>query len=99
MLLLNSGAHWMPCFVYYTNEPSLQALILDSVNTSPATKALSCNLARGCAGQLVRRLAPRRDASPSEEPGLREIGMSLPNNQRQHRTVHIQKDVLTYALC
>jgi len=23
----------------------------------------------------------------------------LPNNQRQHRTLQIQKDVLTYALC
>jgi len=25
--------------------------------------------------------------------------MLLPNNQRQHRTLHIQKDVLPYALC
>jgi len=24
----------------------------------------------------------------------REIGILLPNNQRQHRTLHIQKDVL-----
>ena len=23
----------------------------------------------------------------------------LPNNRRQHRTLHIQKDVLPYALC
>ena len=23
----------------------------------------------------------------------------LPNNQRQHRTLHIQEDVLPYALC
>ena len=29
----------------------------------------------------------------------REIGILLPNNQRQHRTLHIQKDVLHYALC
>jgi len=28
-----------------------------------------------------------------------EIGVLLPNNQRQHRTLHIQKDVLPYALC
>jgi len=28
-----------------------------------------------------------------------EIGILLPNNQRQHRTLHIQKDVLPYALC
>ena len=25
--------------------------------------------------------------------------MSLPKDQRQHRTLHIQKDVLPYALC
>ena len=29
----------------------------------------------------------------------REIGILLPNNQHQHRTLHIQKDVLPYALC
>jgi len=29
----------------------------------------------------------------------REIGILLPNNQRQHRALHIQKDVLPYALC
>ena len=28
-----------------------------------------------------------------------EIGVLLPNNQRQHRTLHIHKDVLPYALC
>ena len=28
-----------------------------------------------------------------------EIGVLLPNNQRQHRTLHAQKDVLPYALC
>ena len=28
----------------------------------------------------------------------REIGILLPNNQRQHRTLHIQEDVLPYAL-
>jgi len=32
-------------------------------------------------------------------PALPEIGILLPNNQRQHRTLHIQKDVLPYALC
>ena len=33
-------------------------------------------------------------------PGpYREIGNSLPNNQHQHRTSHIQKDVLPCALC
>ena len=29
----------------------------------------------------------------------KEIGILLPNNLRQHRTLHIQKDVLLYALC
>jgi len=28
-----------------------------------------------------------------------EIGILLPNNQRQHRTLQIQKDVLPCALC
>jgi hypothetical protein len=27
-----------------------------------------------------------------------EIGISLPNNQRQHSTLHNQKDVLPYGL-
>ena len=35
----------------------------------------------------------------SEFTTLREIGIVLPNSQRQHRTLHIQKDVLPYALC
>ena len=28
-----------------------------------------------------------------------KMGILLPNNQRQHRTLHVQKDVLPYALC
>jgi len=31
-------------------------------------------------------------------PVTREIGILLPNNQRQPRTLHIQQDVLPYAL-
>ena len=31
--------------------------------------------------------------------GFREIGISLPKNQRQHRTLNIQEDMLPYALC
>jgi len=38
-----------------------------------------------------------RDAGPPYI--LRDFGIFLPNNQRQHRTSHIQKDVLPYALC
>ena len=30
---------------------------------------------------------------------LKEIGILLPNNLRQHRTLHIQKDVLPFSLC
>ena len=39
--------------------------------------------------------------NPNERHRARhpEIGILLPNNQRQHRTLHIQKDVLPYALC
>ena len=29
---------------------------------------------------------------------LREIGILLPNKQRQHRALHVQKDALPYAL-
>ena len=32
-------------------------------------------------------------------PPSREIGILLPNSQRQRRTWHAQKDVLPYALC
>ena len=39
-------------------------------------------------------ISPR--AAPEEN---KEIGILLPNNQCQHRTLHIQKDVLPYALC
>jgi len=28
-----------------------------------------------------------------------EIGVLLPNNQRQRRSLHVEKDVLLYALC
>ena len=36
-----------------------------------------------------------RQTGPTES----EIGILLPNNQRPHRTLHIQKDALPYALC
>ena len=59
--------------------------------------------------RLVLSFLPpdREDASPFEEIGSRillegtytEIGISLAKNQRQHRTLHIQKDVLPCALC
>ena len=36
---------------------------------------------------------------PFEDSGVVNESLSLPNNQRQHRASHIQKDVLPYALC
>ena len=40
------------------------------------------------------------DSSGSAWPApRREMGIQLLNNQRQHRTLHIQQDVLPYALC
>ena len=41
--------------------------------------------------------APAEKGKPPRNPG--EIGILLPNNQRQHRTLHIRKDVLPYAFC
>ena len=40
----------------------------------------------------VDGLAPRAQE-------VREIGILSLNNQRQHRTVHTQKNVLPYTLC
>ena len=37
--------------------------------------------------------------APVVAPRLKEIGISLPNDQRLHRILHIQKDMLPYALC
>jgi len=34
----------------------------------------------------------------SAQRGTQGLVFLLPNNQRQHRTLHIQKDVLPYAL-
>ena len=50
---------------------------------------MSCSLLRG-AMLALQRLA---------DEFQREICVLLPNNQRQHRTLHIQKKVLPYALC
>ena len=42
---------------------------------------------------------PHLGGAPPECLEDEEIGILLPNNQRQHRTLHIQKGVLPYALC
>ena len=46
-------------------------------------------------------LAPSRNPgqTPSAPRLTRKIGIFLPNNQRQHRSLHVQEDVLPYALC
>jgi len=46
-----------------------------------------------------RRARPEKVLTLARGGPFREIGILLPNNQRQHRTLHIQKDVLPYALC
>ena len=40
-----------------------------------------------------------RDLKDFDDLTQEKIGMSLPNNQRRHRTVHVKRDVLRYALC
>jgi len=45
------------------------------------------------AGRSARRV-PKQNSGKA-----REISIVLLNNQRQHRTLHIKKDVLPYALC
>ena len=55
---------------------------------------------RGTGGANVKRgERPKVRERPKVSLAFREIGVLLPNNQRQHRTLHIQKDVLPYALC
>ena len=44
----------------------------------------------------ARRGAP---APPTLPAPAQRFGILFPNNQRQHRTLHIQEDVLPYALC
>ena len=45
----------------------------------------------------ARRIARRGLMLRTE--GSSEVDISLPNNQRQHRTLHIQKDALPLASC
>jgi len=50
-------------------------------------------------GQAWPDLVPRRADLRQNGSNCRKIWILLPNNQRQHRSLHIQKDVLPYALC
>jgi len=55
----------------------------------------------GFAGARIE-LTPSENQAPGTQVWgvwCREIGILLPNIQRQHRALHIQKDVLPYALC
>ena len=49
----------------------------------------------------VAPLIPKRRclSPPASALHAPEVGIVLPNNQRQHRNLHIQKDVLSYAVC
>jgi len=58
-----------------------------STQTRPSTLR-SAPAPRPCPGPL-----------PNEKGTTCEIGILLPSNQRQHRTLHIQQDVLPSALC
>ena len=49
--------------------------------------------------QLDVRAPPQRTLVGRPFERLSEICILLPTNQRQHRTLHIQKDALRYALC
>ena len=50
-----------------------------------------------CLEQAVEAPPNPRVGAPANPE--REVGILLPNNLRQHRTLHILKDVLPYALC
>ena len=49
--------------------------------------------------QLPAVLFPKAYPAMCDPARKREIGIVLPNNQGQHRTLHIQRDVLPHALC
>ena len=55
--------------------------------------------AMGVCGTPCRTARGTLCSACTVHPSHREIGILLPNNQRQHRTLHIQKDVLPCALC
>jgi len=44
-------------------------------------------------------VVPERDHVRRVRRQPAEIGILLPNNQRDHRTLHAQRDVPPYALC
>ena len=65
------------------------------------------NLIKGWVACTAREPILIVDFFGAQNPGLearlgplsKEIGILLPNNQRRHRSLYIQKDVLSYALC
>jgi len=83
------------------SPPLPLSLSLSRALSLPLSLSLSLSLSLACALALALSLhaascTPRRSLAP-EDPA-REIGVLMPNNQRQHRTLHIQKDVLPNAL-
>jgi len=94
------GAEEVGCHVHVASEPVAvhlrpeKTLVILHGSVSPD----SGHPTRGCIlRSLVTPDDPRR--SPSLSQGASEIGIFLPNNHRQHRTLHIHMDVLPYALC
>ena len=94
--------------VYHGLNPVILTLTCWVCGTNPST------LVRKASGltTLVSRDLQELSINPSEAGqglthGLQtktfvyvtEISISLPNNKRQHRTLHFPKDVLPYALC
>ena len=53
---------------------------------------------QGSNSSLRSRYTSENPKNSEAMPNLREIVISLPNDQRQHHTLHIKKDVLPYAL-
>jgi hypothetical protein len=79
--------------------PSLSPRL--SISCARAISLTRCT--RGCrrgtsqeAKSASTPLPPARRTNPFHQV---EIGISLPKNQLQHRTLHIQKNLLRYALC
>ena len=70
-----------------------KAFFQSEVHIWQGFRITATNLDAGTSWQDLKDFA--RKVPPS---GL-EIGILLPNNQRQHRTLYIQKDVLPCALC
>ena len=86
-----------------SHPSSSSSLLLSSLELSD-TKVYEPNIrARLEAADHFCKVVGHSAASPGLQDFIatafgEEIGTLLPNNQRQHRTLHIQKDVLPHTL-